>query len=530
MNLFGTFLLLLFSFRVPEPEPLNVRDFGAVGDGVTNDRVAIQNTVDAAYAQDADVYLPAGTYLIDDDALYGKSGVDWIGESAEQAVLILAPDSAHHLLALENISTVRVEDVGFNGNRSAGQPNERYSIYLKNSAWINVLRCSFTNGVHLRADELNHDILVDNCTFDGGKYGIATQGTDLKPVSNLIIRNCDFRNFAHEAIDINNGTTDCLIISNTMFNCGITPDGGETRNEVIDVGGTNICARIEIAYNQIDCNNEASGGIHLKQGTTDAVIHHNEILNCGWDAPLTEGAGIYLSRSDNIQIYSNVVDVARRGFGYTPVPGINTCDIHVFNNTFTNIDLNGAVINAGLRFEKNQVFGDADRADEYGVLIGGGSNTVVTGNTIARFTNFGIYDSSGATVDLVISSNHVSQAKRGMRTLSSGVLIEGNTCTNNDEQGISVTGTDVQILNNVCTDNVNNGIVAGGAVYACDGLIIQSNRCERTASGSQSIGIRLTSKMRNVDIRYNELINHSVEAIDGLSQVESGVTSPNTVE
>lgn len=53
----------------------NVRDYGAVGDGVTDDTAAIQATIDAARAAidsadeivDAQVYLPEGTYIVSGD-------------------------------------------------------------------------------------------------------------------------------------------------------------------------------------------------------------------------------------------------------------------------------------------------------------------------------------------------------------------------------------------------------------------------------------------------------------------------------
>src|SRR6516164_10866789 len=42
---------------------VNVRDFGATGDGVTDDTAAIQNAIAAAQASGKGVLFPAGTYL-----------------------------------------------------------------------------------------------------------------------------------------------------------------------------------------------------------------------------------------------------------------------------------------------------------------------------------------------------------------------------------------------------------------------------------------------------------------------------------
>lgn len=45
------------------PPSLNVRDYGARGDGVTDDTQAINQAFKAAHEQQANVYFPAGTYL-----------------------------------------------------------------------------------------------------------------------------------------------------------------------------------------------------------------------------------------------------------------------------------------------------------------------------------------------------------------------------------------------------------------------------------------------------------------------------------
>jgi hypothetical protein len=46
-------------------EGINVKDFGAMGDGVTNDTVAIQSALDAAILQKRSVFFPAGNYMTD---------------------------------------------------------------------------------------------------------------------------------------------------------------------------------------------------------------------------------------------------------------------------------------------------------------------------------------------------------------------------------------------------------------------------------------------------------------------------------
>lgn len=49
-----------------EPGALNVRDFGAKGDGKTSDTAAIQAALDAAGKTEGTVYFPSGVYLCSD--------------------------------------------------------------------------------------------------------------------------------------------------------------------------------------------------------------------------------------------------------------------------------------------------------------------------------------------------------------------------------------------------------------------------------------------------------------------------------
>jgi len=67
------------------PVVINARDFGAVGDGVTDDTKAIQAAIDATAA--GAVFLPAGRYLVSDYLRITRSGVVLRGAGPDRSVL-----------------------------------------------------------------------------------------------------------------------------------------------------------------------------------------------------------------------------------------------------------------------------------------------------------------------------------------------------------------------------------------------------------------------------------------------------------
>lgn len=93
---------------------VNVKDFGAVGDGVHNDTTAIQAAIDYAktlvrnagttkHQDGAVVYFPKGLYLISSTLLIDESNIMLIGESWSSTV-IYAPAATFDLVKFDNPS------------------------------------------------------------------------------------------------------------------------------------------------------------------------------------------------------------------------------------------------------------------------------------------------------------------------------------------------------------------------------------------------------------------------------------------
>jgi hypothetical protein len=76
----------------PGADALSVKAYGAKGDGVTDDTVAIQKAFDAAAAQDRPVYMPAGTYL--HNSLLQVRGIEVYGDGDKSILKATDPAKA----------------------------------------------------------------------------------------------------------------------------------------------------------------------------------------------------------------------------------------------------------------------------------------------------------------------------------------------------------------------------------------------------------------------------------------------------
>ena len=135
----------------------NVREFGAKGDGETDDYQAIQSAIDSQRTTGGTVFFPTGTYLI------------------SQALKVYSKQT-----------------VNLNG-----------STILQGASINNLMRGYCTSDIG--AYNGPHDIVIENGTFDGGAYTTSNTLLGFCHGKNITIRNCIFKNAygSYHNIEIN---------------------------------------------------------------------------------------------------------------------------------------------------------------------------------------------------------------------------------------------------------------------------------------------------------------------------------------
>lgn len=311
---------------------LNVLDYGATGNGSTNDQTAIQNALNAANSQGKGLYFPAGTYLHSDTLNIVGVHVNGVGPTS-----IIRSTSATGRTSLQlsgtnpKISNVKVSTTWSGSRLGAGW---ECGIFIDNA-----------NGFH-----------VDHVIVDGSpSAGIMNFGGHDGKITNSTVMNtlADAIHNTHKAYNI-------LVDRNYIYNTaddGVAVvsyqgDGGMTH----DITATNNCIRslthgrhmsVVGGYNVTYDNNYCSdivGAASLIIATessyttygVSAVLVKNGTYRNGGGPPTGHGI-VLISAPDS---YSETIDdITIQDCFITNDDGRTAAGIRTEGNKTTNVDL-----------------------------------------------------------------------------------------------------------------------------------------------------------------------------------------------
>lgn len=407
---------------------VSVKDFGAVGDGVTDDTNAIQAAIDVVTVGGGIVFIPKGVYQVTNITL--KDGVTLQGEGAFASVI--RATSATATVVTMNASS-----------------------FLRELKFIS----SVARTAGFYANVQGNGTVIDNCEFDGYFIGVNVGTVGGTQAVNCLIKYCEFRN---PVVASGSGAAQFMNFSNAqMRDCVITgpgrfvtqPDFGvRFRNgDTAFISGTNItahgkalivdpaaasnCYALTIDGSLFDSANEITGGgsVPCAEFIPGGGVWNTKISNT-WFGLSTAKSGCYVGRTG-----SGVVD----GITFTG------CE-------FTDNGDNGLIV------------------DGPGV-----TNWIVTGGHSGGNTSAGIRAASGTT-DFVITGHRAGTiAGRGAngdygirvtahandRYVINGCHVIGNTTGGILDLG---TGTNARVTDNLGYNGTETtaGVVVGASPWS----------------------------------------------------------------
>ena len=296
---------------------LNVKDFGATGNGTSDDRVALQAAIVKGQATGLPVWLPAGTYMISDQLGGAMTGhLDLVlDKRATIKAAVGFPAASKKLLFLTNTTLGAGLQVSIAGgcfdsrnqpNSDTGQANDTVYIAGKGIDEVIISGTRFYSGDDfatagsdslLFCSEMSN-LTIEKCRFIGAKdVAIYISGDSTETYgSDAIIEKCRFDNCS-SAIISKRSFKRYIASQNVIRNCqfGILQGVADTTKKP---GKDNI-----ITHNHIIGAQRA-----IEAAISDTtIITNNRIESIGYGNAPTDGTGIQLSGSSYCMVMGNII-------------------------------------------------------------------------------------------------------------------------------------------------------------------------------------------------------------------------------
>ncbi len=394
-------------------EKISVKDFGAKGDGVTDDTVAIQAAIDSD--PKSTVYLPIGVYIIT-KPLRLQTFQRLIGHGQNDTAIkktTTTPDDYGTVLSPRNVDPALYDDYNVDSIISIIAPSG-YWTFFNHIEGINFTRTSYAaNSYGLYAPRISRTKVVD-CTFQKCTFGFYTYQVFLTDLNNVIAAACE----TGFKVD-NDGTGLGASTSLTLRKC--YADG--KRDIVPPIRGYSF-----YGVNYSTLINCACDG-HRHEDTTYACINYRFQLCKGMSM---QGCGAENSRGSAIVLSSCKSFTATSCSFESPFGGTFAADTfyrNFYNSKATFIGCHFATITSPGNIFNNRIDTDSHITEIESNIINYGGNTFVAyagGSSWTRLIDSKWTYRNSSTTEYAVYSKTIPVATvidAGQASIQSGDLI-----------------------------------------------------------------------------------------------------------
>ena len=293
---------------------VSVKDFGAVGDGTTDDTAALQSAATYAVANYKSLFFPAGVYLIRNRiAFTGAGNISIFGEGY-----------ANTQIKLKSLT-------GVNANAAVSISDNAANIVVR-GLYFTVDSTSVNPGCCLGIEKAS-SVFVSDCFFGGGYYNLLFRG-----VIDSGVDNCSFEYGANSDIKFDdNGSSDVNGISSNSWspsnpsiwtfgtarmsinNCIIVSAGGATNNaNIFTYNGVMLTKALQTVFT----------GCHF-YGNTDTNAYllaavDTHFVGCHFGDPVgaTSDKNFIIVNNATARLYMTGCDFGDGNAGATPIKDI----------------------------------------------------------------------------------------------------------------------------------------------------------------------------------------------------------------
>ena len=399
---------MTFIALVP-PIYYNAKNYGAVGDGTTDDTAAIQAAINAMPNTGGTVFLPPGTYKITASLTVPTTmtqGFGLKGAGPQASVISLANSVNDYAIKFatgaHSQNGAQISDIGIlcNGvNQTAGGGIYGYGAY----------RCSFDN-------------LYISTPYEDGIYLVYGPGGSGNNGYQNVIRGCTIEN-GNLSAGLGRGICFSSTIENIVTECTFSANGGSGGGDTFDI------------YDDTGKQNVSNCVFKSGRGGFKTIGNGNKITSCTFDS--VKGHNVVIDGSYNVCSDNTLLGIGTGASAPNTAAGIYTFGTgNLIRNNY--MDTDGTASDGTKCFVQMDVSASTNNVS--------GNNFVITsGSTNVQKIMYG----TGAVNNIVNLNTGYATEASGVATINSG----HTTLTVNHGLDVTPALTDIALTYNAAPTN-----------------------------------------------------------------------------